>query len=170
MPITLCLLYAELGRRIGLALDGVGLPGHFMVRYAPADGQPVWIDVFDRGKRLTRAQAAGKSRAITGEEPAEETFAPLPADRILERMLRNLIGIAQRRQDEAALLRYIEALLAIHPDAVPERAFRAYLRYRAEQYDGAIRDITWLRQHAADEVDTSQLDRLRQAIEDARHK
>ncbi|RMG39584.1 MAG: hypothetical protein D6725_04975 [Planctomycetota bacterium] len=168
LPITLGILYAELGRRIGLALDGVGLPGHFVVRYTPDKGPPVWIDVFDRGKRLTRDQAAAKSRSITGEEPDEHAFAPLPPDRIVERMLRNLIGIAQRREDEAALLRYVEALVALHPDSVPERTFRAYLRYRGEQYDGAIRDIQWLRRHAADQVDLGQLDRLRQAIEAAR--
>ncbi|MFT5127313.1 MAG: serine protease Do, partial [Rhodothermales bacterium] len=46
LPITLAALYLELGRRLGLSIEGVGLPGHFVVRALPADGESQLIDVF----------------------------------------------------------------------------------------------------------------------------
>src|SRR6266545_2808792 len=46
LPITLSLLYMELGRRLGLKIEGVSLPGHFVVRHVPAKGKPQLIDVF----------------------------------------------------------------------------------------------------------------------------
>ena len=39
LPITLCLLYMELGRRLGLNIEGIGLPGHFVVRFVPPGGR-----------------------------------------------------------------------------------------------------------------------------------
>ncbi|MFN9913999.1 MAG: transglutaminase family protein, partial [Pirellulaceae bacterium] len=46
MPITLSVLYMELGRRLQLRLEGVGLPGHFVVRFRPSQGKPQLLDIF----------------------------------------------------------------------------------------------------------------------------
>src|SRR5204862_766334 len=62
LPITLSVLYLELARRIGVKVEGVGLPGHFVVRHVPAKGDPQLIDVFDGGKALSRQDAAEKVR------------------------------------------------------------------------------------------------------------
>ena len=48
MPITLSILYMEVGRRIGLTVDGVGFPGHFLVK-AEAEGDEIVIDPFNAG-------------------------------------------------------------------------------------------------------------------------
>src|SRR5439155_20180561 len=50
LPITLSVLYIELARRVGLKVEGVGLPGHFVVRVLPSKGEPQFIDVFEGGK------------------------------------------------------------------------------------------------------------------------
>ncbi|MFL5343064.1 MAG: transglutaminase family protein, partial [Gemmataceae bacterium] len=63
LPITLAVLYMELARRVGLSTEGVGLPGHFVVRFLPAKGEPQLIDVFDGGKALSRPDAAKKVEA-----------------------------------------------------------------------------------------------------------
>ena len=47
LPIALSVLYMELGRRVGLNIQGVGLPGHFVVKHVPAKGAEQLIDVFD---------------------------------------------------------------------------------------------------------------------------
>src|SRR5262249_6426488 len=73
-PITLSVLYMDLGRRIGLNLRGVGLPGHFVVKHVPARGGPAaeqLIDVFDGGKPLTREDA----QKLAGERLTDEQFA-----------------------------------------------------------------------------------------------
>lgn len=41
LPITLCLLYMAVGRRLGINLTGLGLPAHFMLEYRDTDGR--WI-------------------------------------------------------------------------------------------------------------------------------
>ena len=49
LPITLSLLYIELASRLGVKIEGVGLPAHFVVRHVPKEGEPQIIDVFDGG-------------------------------------------------------------------------------------------------------------------------
>src|SRR5207248_6200527 len=56
LPITLSVVYIELGRRLGLKIEGVGLPGHFVVRHVPKKGEPQLIDVYEGGKHLGRAE------------------------------------------------------------------------------------------------------------------
>ncbi len=54
LPITLSVLYIELARRLGVRLEGVGLPGHFVVRHVPAKGEAQLIDVYEGGQPLTQ--------------------------------------------------------------------------------------------------------------------
>ena len=55
IPVTLSLLYMEVGRRVGFPLAGVGLPGHFLVRHYDVEGRQILIDPFYRGRVLTAA-------------------------------------------------------------------------------------------------------------------
>src|SRR5204862_4517779 len=57
LPITLSVLYIELAQRLGLKIEGVGLPAHFVVRHVPANGEPQLIDVFEGAKPLSRDEA-----------------------------------------------------------------------------------------------------------------
>jgi len=52
----------ELGRRLGLKLVGVGLPGHFVVRHLPAQGEPQLLDVYEGGKAMSRRRPPRASR------------------------------------------------------------------------------------------------------------
>ena len=61
LPITLSVVYIELARRIGLKVEGVGLPGHFVVRHVPAEGEPQLIDVYDGAN--TREPRRGQPHA-----------------------------------------------------------------------------------------------------------
>src|SRR5207237_9263800 len=55
LPITLSVLYIELASRIGLRIEGVGLPAHFVVRHVPTDGEPQLIDVVEAARPLARS-------------------------------------------------------------------------------------------------------------------
>ena len=59
LPITLSLIYMELGKRLGLRIEGVGLPGHFVVRYRPAEGDAR----LDRRLRRRSSDHSRRSRA-----------------------------------------------------------------------------------------------------------
>ena len=139
MPITLSVLYMELARRLDLNVVGVGLPGHFVVRHEPKEGKGQLIDVFDGGKLLDEDQAAKKSQGITGKLPAEKSLAAVSKKAILTRMLHNLVGIAEREKDRDGMLRYLDAILVIDPEAHDERWVRAVFRFQAGLREGGAK-------------------------------
>jgi serine protease Do len=156
LPITLSLLYAELARRLGLKVEGVGLPGHFVVRHVPAKGKPQLIDVYEGGKPMSRADAERKVRDMTGKGLKPGDLAPVGKRAMLVRLLYNLRGLAEKDADAAGLLRYQDAIVVLAPDNATERLTRAGLRYQAGDKKGSIADLDWLLEH-----DTPGLDRER---------
>ncbi|MBO8141621.1 MAG: hypothetical protein H0Z37_05490 [Firmicutes bacterium] len=88
IPITLSVIYLLVGRRLGLPLEGVGLPGHFLVRYNHPE-EVVWIDPFHRGRLLSREDCVRHVRAM-GYPFREHFLKPVKTRAILVRMLGNL--------------------------------------------------------------------------------
>jgi regulator of sirC expression with transglutaminase-like and TPR domain len=165
LPITLSVLYIELARRLGLSVVGVALPGHFVVKHVPAKGEARLIDVFEGGVPLSRADAAKKVEAITGEALTDEQLVPARKRAILVRMLQNLLGLADRDHDNEAVLRYLDAIVAVDPERAEERWARALLRYRADQKQAALADVDWLLEHGPKEVDRERVLELRKALD-----
>jgi regulator of sirC expression with transglutaminase-like and TPR domain len=159
LPITLSILYIELARRLGLNVVGVGLPGHFVVKYVPTKGEPQLIDVFEEGKPLSRQDADRKVRASTGRPLEEKDLAAVTKKAILTRMLHNLLGVAQQSRDAEVMLRYLDTILAIAPEAAEERGARAVLRFQTGRRQESLTDVDWLLEHQPEGLD---LDRLRE--------
>jgi S1-C subfamily serine protease/regulator of sirC expression with transglutaminase-like and TPR domain len=144
LPITLAVLYIDLGSRLGLKIEGVALPAHFIVRHVPRDGQSQLIDVFEGAKALTRDEAETKVLSITGERPQEEHFRAASERQILQRILGNLIGNAQNPKagvDREALIRYESAMLTLEPTLVRDRGLRAVCRWETGRRDAAVADL-----------------------------
>ena len=118
IPITLSVLTMEVGRRIGLEIAGVGLPGHFIVS-ATVGGRPVLFDPFNGGGVLTAADAAAvASRAVGRPVKLEDAhWTPCTPRQIVVRMLRNLKTIYARQKAWDRALGVIDRLLLIDPDA-----------------------------------------------------
>jgi regulator of sirC expression with transglutaminase-like and TPR domain len=101
IPITLSVVMIEVGRRLGMRIYGVGMPGHFLVQ---AEGQPdVWFDPFHGGRRLD----LDGCRELYEQLHTEPPFTPallraVDAPAILNRMLANLQNTFMRR-DPASL-------------------------------------------------------------------
>lgn len=91
LPILLSVVYVEVGRRAGIPLAGVGLPGHFVVGHFGAD-PPVLLDPFAGGEPVVRGLAAGPVR-------------PWAPPDIAMRMLNNLVAAFRRRGDLTAAIR-----------------------------------------------------------------
>jgi S1-C subfamily serine protease/regulator of sirC expression with transglutaminase-like and TPR domain len=170
LPITLSVLYMELARRLQLKVVGVGLPGHFMVRYEPAEGEPQLIDVFDGGAKLTRQEAQQKIAGIRAIELRDEHFFAASRQSIVVRMLHNLLANAEQSRDAERMLRYFHALVQISPDAAEERWYRAVLRYQSNRLEGAAADVEWLLERQPRAIDLEPVQQLRQAIEEARRR
>jgi regulator of sirC expression with transglutaminase-like and TPR domain len=163
LPITLSVLYLELARRVGVAAVGVGLPGHFVVEVRPAKGEPQLFDVFE-AKPLSRAEAEALVTAATGAAtPAH--FLPLPKKAILQRMLTNLLNVATRERDAAAMLGYLDTLLALDPNAARERSVRMVVRLQQGDRDGARTDADWLLDKQPAGIDLERVKAFRRTLD-----
>jgi regulator of sirC expression with transglutaminase-like and TPR domain len=91
IPITLSVVMIEVGRRAGIHLEGIGMPGHFLLR-SPAEGR--YIDAFGGGELLDRAGCEERFRRASGageEVEFGDHLLPVASNRqILYRMLNNL--------------------------------------------------------------------------------
>jgi len=157
IPITLSIVYMELARRLGLQVEGVGFPGHFLVRHVPAEGEPAWLDVFDSAAIRSRDELARRLMEQSGDELIDEHLATVGPRAILVRVIGNLRGIATREGSREDLLRYLEATLAIEPDSVPDRVMRMVTAARLGRRDTALDDARWLLDRQPPGIDLEQV-------------
>ena len=153
IPITLSVVYMELGRRLGLKLEGVGLPGHFVVRHVPAKGAAQLIDVYEGGKPLSKEEAAKRVEDITGAKLEERFLLAVPPRAIVVRILNNLLRVAQNEKDVAGTLRYLDLILVAMPDAARERGMRAVARFQLGDKKGALADLDWILEKMPEGID-----------------
>ncbi len=112
-PINLCLVYMLLARRLRLPIIGIGLPGHFICRFQSASDE-VYIDVFNHGRLLTKADCVHHIQANAGVGVMfEECLAPVTARRMLTRICANLHQIYIRfdfKEEAVRFQRYLVTL------------------------------------------------------------
>jgi regulator of sirC expression with transglutaminase-like and TPR domain len=110
-PISMCLLYLLVGRRLRFPLVGIGMPGHFVCRFQTPSAE-LFVDAFNRGKILTKADCI-KYLLQSGHGYLEGYLAPVSPRRMLLRMCANLhqIYVDMEQSDQTSRLqRYIVAL------------------------------------------------------------
>jgi len=166
LPITLCVLYMDLARRMGVSVVGIGLPGHFVSRHMPKEGEGKFIDVFDRGEQLTVEQAKKKASENAGRAIGDEFLKPVAKRAIITRMLHNLLRVAQGEKDVDGGLRYLNALLTLQPDDPETRVMRAGIYLSKGMKPEALKDVNFLIEHPTDSVDINELKRLKKQLED----
>lgn len=145
IPLSVSLIYLEVGRRIGLPLYGVSFPGHFLVKCTLGEGVVV-LDPYNRGISLdagalsTRLQSEGAGGDI---EPAILAYLLSAASHreMLMRMLRNLKGIYLAQQDWLRALAAAERLVQIAPEAAGELRERGQIYVALECYRAALHDF-----------------------------
>ena len=164
LPITLSLLFVELGKSIGLDIYGVGLPGQFMAGINKSIDDFVLIDVFEGGKILSKDQASKKILEINGRTPVDNDFLPMKNKQILIRILTNLSGIAKKEKDNIGLIRYLDAIISIDENSHEERGNRIILLAQNNQIQKAIADIDYLLQKGPKELDADKLNEFKQLL------
>jgi regulator of sirC expression with transglutaminase-like and TPR domain len=117
IPISLSLVVLAVGRRAGLEIQGVGLPGHFIVK-AVQDSQEVLFDPFHGGRRLQPVDCENLVRQVTGLnfKANAENLSALPPSSILQRMLNNLKAIYLGEKDYTGGIRTIQRLQQLNPN------------------------------------------------------
>ena len=119
LPISLSVLGMEVGRRLGLEMVGVGMPGHFLLQHVASD-PPVWVDPFSGGRLLDREACEERFHLVNGASTPflESYLEPVSPRAILGRMLANLKAIYATRGNLEALAWVFALRLAI--PGVPE--------------------------------------------------
>ena len=157
IPITLAVLYMEIGRRIGLPFEGVSFPGHFLVRL-PLRGGTLVLDPFSGGvpqseaelrerlKRVIPRGATGEwKRAARGvavaELPLDQFLEPASNRQILARVLRNLKGIYREKDQPERLLEVLNRMILVAPEAAAELRDRGFVFLRLECWRPALKDL-----------------------------
>ncbi|HXW50809.1 MAG TPA: transglutaminase-like domain-containing protein [Candidatus Acidoferrales bacterium] len=142
IPITLCVLLMEVSRRIGLPLQGVGLPGHFVVRF-PDPTSRLYIDPYHGGAVLDVAQCVALvERIYHGRVTWRDDFlAPLDHRAILKRVLLNLKNALSQSKDYSGALAAIHLRMTLDPSDATELRDRGILFARLRRYDRAIEDL-----------------------------
>ncbi len=140
IPITLSLLYIEVGARLGVPLTGVGMPGHFLVRHVDEDG--LYVDPFNRGVILSESECRHKFQLINAGMRWDPSFlAPVSSRSLLARMLRNLAAIRTQREDLALAERVLTLLISLQPGEAGHHRDRGMLRFRQGHRASALEDL-----------------------------
>jgi len=141
IPITLSLVFMEVAERVGLRCDGVGFPGHFLVRCGEPS-QNLYIDPFHGGARLSRAELLARlAGADLGGASPESFLAGVTRRQILQRMLNNLHALFRERRDLERWLATVELLLRLEPWNGQLVGERGMLHYRLGAPERALVDL-----------------------------
>lgn len=142
IPITLCTVFMEVARRAGLEVEGVGLPGHFVVRvHTPS--RPLLVDPFHGGTLLSEKDCQDRlDRIFNGKVQLEpKMLRPCRRKEMLERILRNLKAIYLRDQDKDRALRVVDLLIRLQPGSADDLRDRGTLYAALDCYGLAARDL-----------------------------
>jgi regulator of sirC expression with transglutaminase-like and TPR domain len=139
IPITLSVVYIEVGRRAGLRVEGVGLPGHFIVRAWEDEGSGVLVDPFNG--RMTDDDECRKRLDVIYEGEltlSDEYLRPVGTRSILARMLGNLKAVYVQAQLFRRALAAVERILLLTPHDLDERRDRGMLLAQLNRTPEAI--------------------------------
>ncbi len=144
IPITLSVLYIEVGRRLGLPLAGVSFPGHFLVKCTLRDGAMV-LDTYAKGASLGIKDLQKRLRVLSGgrdvaPEAVMRMLTTAPPAEIVVRMLRNLKAIHAERGDKTRALTAMNRVLDLFPQAADAFRDRARLHEELDCFRAALAD------------------------------
>jgi regulator of sirC expression with transglutaminase-like and TPR domain len=142
IPITLSLVYLEVGRRLDLNLYGVSFPAHFLVKAVDERGEII-IDPFNGGAILGIDEIRARLTQLYGQpvelEPA--MFRAVGGRQILARVLRNLKNIYMNGGDWRRMLAALDRILLLDPRSTDELLERGGLYEKLECFQAALDDF-----------------------------
>jgi len=161
IPITLSALTMTVGRRAGLRVEGVGLPGHFIVK-AVAAGDEILVDPFHGGRVLTDTDCENLVRQVTGVafEVSPLALEALPVGLIVQRLLANLKGIYLRLEDLPRSVRVTQRLYQLNPQDVVLRRDLGATLVKTGQFGKAIDHLRLYLQQASEADDAKAIGKI----------
>ncbi|MGH8061280.1 MAG: SirB1 family protein [Pseudoxanthomonas sp.] len=156
-PITLAMVQMEVARRLGVPLDGVSFPGHFLVRLPVDDGILV-MDPFNGGRPLGADELRERAKPhLGGDIPDDNALMHIldPASHraILIRMLRNLHGVYAERDEWDRAARSADRVLKLSPEQPEALRDRGLAYLNMDHQHGARHDLARYLQLAPEAAD-----------------
>jgi regulator of sirC expression with transglutaminase-like and TPR domain len=153
IPITLSVVWLEVARRAGVALYGVGFPGHFVIAIDAPEHKLV-IDPFHDGRILTEDGCADLLKQMAPQVKfTPSMIAPAATKSIAYRMLTNLKRVHLDRGDGERALKVVDLMLVIAPDHPGELRARAAILSALGAYRAALLDIERCHHHSPEAPD-----------------
>ena len=145
IPITLSILYLEVGKRLGLNLKGVSFPGHFLVKLAVKRGQLV-LDPFTGGEAQSESDLRQRLAQVLPSEKAEQAqldqyLEPATPRQIIARVLRNLKNIYTQTGRLEQALAVMHRMLLVMPESAEELRDRGLVYHQLECFRPALSDL-----------------------------
>lgn len=142
IPITLSLVYMEITRRLGKRVEGIGLPGHFIVRYD--DGlYSAFIDAFHGGRLLDVEDCFALAKEVSQVDIERDVrwLAPVNKRDVLLRILRNLGAAYTSRGRTDKAIETVSLLIEANPNCADEYRRRGILHVQAGHIAAAKQDL-----------------------------
>ena len=160
IPITLGVVYIEVGRRAGLPLVGVNFPGHFLVKYQ-REHLDILLDVFQDGCFMCEDMLQAKLKEMMGESVRlEPRMLAEASDReILARILRNLVRAYTLLERYDKALTAAERITWLLPNTSTDYRLLGYLHYKNHAYSESITAFEKYLQLAESPPDTAAIER-----------
>jgi regulator of sirC expression with transglutaminase-like and TPR domain len=145
IPITLAIVYLEIGKRIGLNLKGVSFPGHFLVKLSVKRGELV-LDPFTGGEAQSETDLRQRLAQVLPPREAERAkleryLEPATPRQIIARVLRNLKNIYMQTQKLEPALAVMHRMLLVVPESVEDLRDRGLLYQQLECFRPALSDL-----------------------------
>ena len=141
IPITLAVVYMEVGRRLKIPLVGIGMPGHFLVRHVEVED--LFVDPFHGGIMLSEDECQQRLKErVSGEIPWDPSLLrPISNREILARIIRNLKAIYMQRGDFVRALTVAEFDVCLDPHSPLNRRDRGIAHYMLGNAAKALDDL-----------------------------
>jgi regulator of sirC expression with transglutaminase-like and TPR domain len=137
IPITLSVIYMEVGRRLAKNVVGIALPRHFVIQYDDGD-YATYIDPFHGGKILTKQDCFQLAQC---EDDDPRMLAPACKRQIVMRMINNLRGIYFSTRSFEKAHEILDVLIAANPQSAEEYKQRGLVRLQMNQLTSGKQDL-----------------------------
>jgi regulator of sirC expression with transglutaminase-like and TPR domain len=142
IPVTLSLIYAEVGKRVGIQIDGIGMPYHFLVRCQSPQGF-IYIDPYEGGLQMSERSCRERIRQIAQHRIKfhSQWFEPFTHRHWLMRLLNNLKRIYINQDDYDRALTICDLIILLNPQTAEEWRDRGLIQLQLKCYSYAIKDL-----------------------------
>jgi regulator of sirC expression with transglutaminase-like and TPR domain len=142
IPISLSVIYIEVARRISFPIDGIGFPGHFLIKHTTKK-QDIIIDAFNHGRILTLNDCQELLDKVHEGEVLMNAayFKPMEKRAIITRMLYNLKDIYIQKEQYYKVLSMIEKILILNPGIPSEIRDRGLFCMQLGFFANALADL-----------------------------